>query len=253
MDIAILLGTIAVLLVVERLPAARFERLPVLRGYAGTDIFYLLTSGVGLSFLAQNLASRFVAPTSTFTTSAALVASSFMLFDLGAYVSHRLLHRFEFLWEVHKVHHSIRKLDWLATFRGHLIEHALRQLFSPILLIALGVPLAMVGLTAAVHGAWSAFVHSNFGARLRFLDGFLITPRLHRVHHVADSCERNFGVMFSIWDRLAGTLSTEAEAGGVIGVPDEIDTYPQTWMRQLIEPLRRWHASPRVAPSQAEN
>jgi sterol desaturase/sphingolipid hydroxylase (fatty acid hydroxylase superfamily) len=240
MDIAILLAAIAALIVIERLPLARFEPLPVLRRYFGTDVFYLLTSGVALSLLAQHLAVRFLQPEGAFAANAALFTCSLVLFDLGGYMSHRLLHRFDFLWEVHKVHHSSLRLDWLATFRGHLIEHAIRQLFSPVMLIALGVPLTVVGLTAAVHGAWAAFAHSNFGPRLRALDFLFITPRLHRVHHVAVSCERNFGVMFTIWDRLAGTLSTSAEAGGVIGVPDEIDTYPQNWTAQLVEPLRRW-------------
>lgn len=243
MEPLILLAAILVLLVLERFDWFRFESLPLLRRYSGTDAFYLLTSGVGLSLAAQTLAVRFVAPAGTFTAGVALLLCSFVLFDLGAYVSHRLLHRFEVLWEVHKVHHSSRHLDWLATFRGHLGEHAIRQLFSPVLLIALGVPLTVVALTAAIHGAWSAFVHSNFGPRLRFVDSILITPRLHRLHHVAASCEKNFGVAFSVWDRLAGTLTTASELDGPLGVPGEIDTYPQTWTTQLFEPLRRWRAA----------
>lgn len=247
MEPLILLATISVLLVLERFGKIRFEVLPVLRPYAGTDVFYLLTSGVGLSMAAQSLAVRFVAPASSFAVTGALLACSFVLFDLGGYASHRLLHRFDFLWEVHKVHHSSRRLDWLATFRGHVLEHVVRQLFSPVLLIALGIPLPIVALTAAAHGAWAAFVHSNFGPRLRFLDPILITPRLHRLHHVASSCEKNFGVALSIWDHLAGTLTTATEADGPIGVPGEIDTYPQTWTTQLIEPFRRWRASRSVA------
>jgi sterol desaturase/sphingolipid hydroxylase (fatty acid hydroxylase superfamily) len=226
MDVLILLAAIAFLLIAERLPRFRFEALPLWRRYAGTDVFYLLTSGVALSLAAQGLATG-------------LLAASFILFDLGAYVSHRLLHRFDALWNVHKVHHSSRALDWLATFRGHLAEHTIRQLFSPVLLIAVGVPLSVVGLAAAAHGAWSAFVHSNFGPRLRFLDWILITPRLHRVHHVAATCQANFGVVFSIWDRLAGTLTTATDSDAALGVPGEIETYPQTWLPQLLQPFRR--------------
>jgi sterol desaturase/sphingolipid hydroxylase (fatty acid hydroxylase superfamily) len=247
MDILILASTMAVLIVFERAQSLRFEALPVLRRYAATDVFYLLTSGIALSLAAQSLAVRFVAPASGFAVTSGLAVASFILFDLGAYVSHRFLHRFDILWKVHKVHHSSHHLDWLATFRGHLAEHAIRQLFSPVLLIALGVPLVIVGLTAAVHGAWSAFVHSNFGPRLRFLDPIVITPRLHRVHHVAASCERNFGVVFSIWDRLAGTLSTATEGDGILGVPGEVDTYPQTWTVQLWEPFRRRRSRSPVA------
>jgi sterol desaturase/sphingolipid hydroxylase (fatty acid hydroxylase superfamily) len=247
MERLILLAAVLALLVLERFSWFRFELLPLRRRFAGSDLIYLLTSGVGLSLLAQNLAIRFLAPASTFGDTAALVIASFVLFDLGSYVSHRLLHRFEFLWEVHKVHHSSRHLDWLATFRGHLLEHALRQVFSPVLLIALGIPLSIVAACAAVHGAWSVFVHSNFGARLRFLDPILITPRLHRLHHVATSCEKNFGVGFSIWDRLAGTLTTAVDIVSPLGVPGELDAYPQTWTAQLIEPFRRWRLSARSA------
>ena len=79
----------------------------------------------------------------------------------------------------------------------------------------------------------------------------LITPRLHRLHHVATSCEKNFGVAFSVWDRLARTLTTATEEGGPLGVPGEIDTYPQTWTKQLVEPFRRWRAARSPAPSAA--
>jgi len=250
MEITILAAAIVVLLVIERLPALRFTPLPVRRPHAGSDFFYLLTSGVALSLIAQRLAIRFAAPQHPFATGLALAGCSLVLFDLGSYLSHRLLHRLAFLWEVHKVHHSSRNLDWLATFRGHLVEHSIRQLLSPVFLIALGMPLTVVGLTAAIHGAWSAFSHANFAPRLRYLDWLLVTPRLHRLHHHVDSCEKNFGVMLSLWDRIAGTLTT-APASGPLGVPDEVDTYPQTWARQLVEPFRRWFGRPIDAPVSA--
>jgi sterol desaturase/sphingolipid hydroxylase (fatty acid hydroxylase superfamily) len=241
----ILFTAIAVLVLIERVPAARFEALPVRRRYAGTDVIYLFTSGLALSFAARELAARYLAPASGFAATAALLGCSLVLFDLGAYAAHRLLHRFDFLWELHKIHHSSRVLDWLATFRGHIAEHVLRQLLSPVLLIAVGVPLSIVGLTAAINGAWAAFVHSNIRLRLRFLDPLFITPRLHRLHHTAANCERNFSAMFSIWDRLSGTLETDAEGQcGPLGVPGEEDTYPQTWGVQLVEPIRRRRPQP---------
>lgn len=245
MEVLILLAAVSLLLVLERVPHLRFLPLPVARPYAGTDLVYLLTSGIALSFAARGLGGQFLAPATSFTFSAALVVCTFVLYDFGAYVSHRLLHRIDALWELHKVHHSSRELDWLATFRGHILEHVIRQALSPLFLIAAGVPIAVVGVTGAAHAAWAAFGHSNFRPRIRFLDWLLITPRLHRAHHVAAACERNFGTVLSVWDRLAGTLQTDTEASaGPLGVPAEIETYPQTWSVQLVEPLRRWRRQP---------
>jgi lathosterol oxidase len=51
---------------------------------------------------------------------------------------HLSLHRFEALWQLHEVHHSSPALDWLATFRSHLLEQALRHFATPLLLVAVG-------------------------------------------------------------------------------------------------------------------
>src|SRR5262245_22059684 len=58
---------------------------------------------------------------------------------LGNYAAHCLLHRYDVLWEIHKIHHSSRLLDWLATFRSHILEQALRRLLAPLMLILVGI------------------------------------------------------------------------------------------------------------------
>ena len=51
--------------------------------------------------------------------------------------------------------------------------------------------------------------------RLRWLEWILITPALHRVHHINEAryCNSNFGGTFSVWDRLFGSLEAEPPAG----------------------------------------
>jgi sterol desaturase/sphingolipid hydroxylase (fatty acid hydroxylase superfamily) len=96
-----------------------------------------------------------------------------------------------------------------------------------------------VAIASAVHAGWAAFGHSNFGRGLRFLEPVLITPRLHRLHHVPATSETNLGSIFSIWDRLRGTLTLDPNAPlEPLGVAGEIDTYPQTWAGQFVEPMR---------------
>jgi len=166
-----------------------------------------------------------------------------VLYDLGAYASHLLLHRVDSLWRLHEVHHSSPTLDWIATFRGHVGEHALRHLLSPALLLLAGFPVACVALATAIYTAWAAFVHANLRIRLRFLGPQLITPRLHRLHHVPGTSGRNLGTIFSLWDRMRGTLVTDPAAPlGPLGVPGREASYPQAWLAQLVEPFRRERA-----------
>src|SRR5262249_24736250 len=107
--------------------------------------------------------------------------------DLGNYAAHFLLHRYEALWEFHKVHHSSHMLDWLATFRSHLLEQVLRRLIAPALLIILGFPLKAMVLAGGLFTAWTMLNHSNLKLNLRFLEPILITPRLHRLHHIPET------------------------------------------------------------------
>lgn len=246
MESLVLIVTLLTLSVVERTPLFRFTRSSFFRPFFATDVTYLLTGGVVLGLVLRNQAAHWVGtaqgPVLEFEVipRPLLVVIAIVLYDLGAYASHLFLHRFPLLWELHKVHHSSRTLDWLATFRAHIVEHALRHLLSPVLLILLGVPIEVVGIAGAVYAAWAAVNHANVGVNLRFLEALFITPRLHRLHHVPDTSERNLGTIFSLWDRLRGTLLTVATARQEpLGVPGEVETYPQSWLPQFVEPPRR--------------
>jgi sterol desaturase/sphingolipid hydroxylase (fatty acid hydroxylase superfamily) len=238
----------------ERLPGLRFQRSRFRRRHFGTDGVYLASGALGLGALLREGGARAVealgavAPDLAALPLPVALLLATLLYDLGAYASHLLLHRVEPLWRLHKVHHSSPTLDWLATFRGHILEHALRHLASTGTLLALGLPLRAVAGAAAVYAAWAAFGHANLRIDLRFLEPLLITPRLHRLHHVPATSERNLGTIFSLWDRLRGNLVTE---GGVaaarMGVPGEIDSYPQSWLPQLLQPFRRQQPSSRSA------
>ena len=245
MDKSILLATLVLIAATERVPALRFERLPLLRPFFTTDLVYFITGATALGLLLRAQAvgwadlaglGAFVFPVLPFGV---VVVLATVLHDLGGYASHLLLHRIDVLWKFHKVHHSSRRLDWLAAFRAHFVEHALRHLLSPVALILLGVPLPAVAAAAAIYGAWAALGHANLRVDLAFLEPVLVTPRLHRLHHVPGTSAANFGTIFTFWDRLHRTLVTDANAPLTpIGVPGEEDTYPQQWLPQLIQPLR---------------
>jgi lathosterol oxidase len=236
------------LLLLERVPAFRRHRARVLRSFVGADLLFLLTGLVVGAIVSRGhgRASEAIAASGLPRLSEmhaprwASVLAAVVLLDMGNYLVHALMHRSRALWELHKVHHSSRALDWLATFRAHVLEQVLRNLLAPLLLVAIGFPMRSVALAAAVTWLWAMLIHSNLRIDLGFLERVLITPRLHRLHHVPATTHRNLGTIFSVWDVLLGRLvRTDAPADAKLGVPGEIDTWPQGFLAQSVQPLRR--------------
>jgi sterol desaturase/sphingolipid hydroxylase (fatty acid hydroxylase superfamily) len=155
-----------------------------------------------------------------------------------------VLHRYDALWRLHKVHHSSRVLDWLATTRAHVLEHLFRGVPVQAALFTLGVPTSALAVAISIYAAFATLGHSNLRLDLSRLEWLFITPRIHHLHHAPETTHQNFGTVFSLWDRAAGRLVIQdADAGEQLGVPGELEGYPQTWLRQLAEPFRRVGAS----------
>jgi sterol desaturase/sphingolipid hydroxylase (fatty acid hydroxylase superfamily) len=252
------IGSAAVIFaVLERVPSLQRLRLPLFRSFFAADILFLvlgfLVGGrLVLDYLsAANGALDAIALPRLSSLDLPLWASTaiaLVLLDIGLYASHLLLHHFDRLWTFHQVHHSVRALDWLATFHSHLGEQLFRRLIAPLLLILAGVPATGVAIASAFVLFWGIFNHSNLSLNLRFLEPLFITPRLHHLHHVATSDGRNLGTVFSLWDRLLGRLDTrEVPPEEELGLAGEIETYPQGFLRPLAEPFRRWSDSRRIA------
>ena len=246
----IVILTALVVAVAERLPWLARRRMPLLRPHAFTDLAFLLVAWVALARLTLSWV--------TWMTDALGVSVlgqlplwvesliALVLLDLGNYLAHWLMHRYEPLWHVHAVHHSSPALDWLAMFRSHVLEQLLRRVTAAVLLIVLGVSPGAVAIASAVFIAWGVFIHANLSLNLRLLEPVLITPRLHHLHHVAASAEQNLGTLFSCWDRLLGRLARHDVARTTPlgnGHPD----YPQTFAKLLHEPLRRLLADRRAS------
>lgn len=242
-----LVAVTAIFILAERWPKLCLRPSPLLRPFFLTDIFYLLTGFIAggsaaadyINYGSQTLGSAL--GTRQFTLVLPRWVSTFIALialDAGNYFAHYLLHRFDALWEFHKIHHSSPRLDWLATFRSHILEQTLRRLLAPLILILLGFPPEVVLVAGALFIAWTVFNHSNLRIGSRSLERILITPRLHRAHHLSGGPARNLGTIFTFWDRMRGTFSTDG-----VGEESELGNgeplYPQGWLAQLIEPLRR--------------
>lgn len=196
--------------------AARAPRRP-LRAYA-TDITHaignrylvlpLVTAGVALvGPLTGYLLPTTVADAVSRLPAGAQLAAIVVLSDFANYWAHRALHERPLLWRFHAVHHSSERLDWLATSRSHPLDVAFTVL-------AVGLASALLGGIAIAPWVLTFFFlypfvyHSNSRIDIPYIGFVFVTPKLHHWHHAADeeAWDRNFGVIFSIWDRLFGTL-----------------------------------------------
>lgn len=138
----------------------------------------------------------------------ALRMIGFYLFnDFCSYWLHRLMHT-RWIWRFHKWHHAPEYMYWFAGTRATIAQQFLFNLPVAFSLHFLGraphwFPL-FLSLELIVRNDW---MHMNVRWRSNWLEWIFVTPRYHAIHHSADPNHRgNYGSLFSIWDRMFGTL-----------------------------------------------
>jgi sterol desaturase/sphingolipid hydroxylase (fatty acid hydroxylase superfamily) len=229
----------------ERVPALRFRVLPSPRPCLWTDLAWygvaIGATAISVYVFRPQLSKLEIAPISHAVRSLPLAARFLMglvVFDFISFAVHVGLHRSDVLWNVHKVHHSTLNLDGFATTRTHMFENLLRFVPGQVVLFLIGMPASVVAPTVAIAAIYAVSNHSNLGADLRWAEAVLVTPRIHRRHHVPATTQNNFGAVFTIWDRLLGTLvRRDTSADERYGVPGEIDSYPQRFGAAFRHPL----------------
>ena len=140
----------------------------------------------------------------------------------------------------------------LATTRTHMFENMLRFVPPQAVLFVMGMPAAVVAPVVAAAAICGVSNHSNLRTNVRWAEVLLVTPRLHRRHHVPSTTQNNFGAIFSIWDRCFGTLvQTDTMPHERYGVPGEIDSYPQRFRPAFQNPITqlREQRAAKIAPS----
>ena len=169
----------------------------------------------------------------------------FLLLDLTFYYWHLANHKFPFLWRFHNVHHIDRDLDVSTAFRFHFGEVALSAGFRVIQIAVIGVSPVTFALYELVFQANTLFHHSNVRLPVvveRFINRFLVTPRMHGVHHSEVQCENNsnFSVVFPWWDRLHRTLRLNVpQSQIVIGIAGYAADADDQLTNALKMPFRR--------------
>lgn len=135
-----------------------------------------------------------------------------LLFELIAqYTVHYLLHRVKWMWKFHMIHHSDTHLDATSGTRHHPGDFILREIFALGAVILTGAPAAFYFFYRICTVFFTYFTHANIripDSLDKVLSIVFITPNMHKFHHHFERpwTDRNYGNIFSVWDRLFGTF-----------------------------------------------
>lgn len=169
----------------------------------------------------------------------------FIVIDFVQWFTHTLLHKYEFLWNFHKVHHSVKQMGFAAHLRYHWMEPVLYNSMKYI-------PLAVIGGFTAQDVALVHFFnitighlnHANINWDYGWLKYILNNPKMHIWHHAKDlPLERkkgvNFGITLSIWDYLFKTNYIPHNGRDIEIGFDGDEYFPKDFIGQEIYPLNK--------------
>jgi len=86
---------------------------------------------------------------------------------------HRLLHRVEWLWNFHKVHHSVEQMGFAAQLRYHWIENVVYRSCEYIPLALMGIPLHDFFIIHIFALTWGHFNHAKITVNPRISGGIV--------------------------------------------------------------------------------
>lgn len=202
----------------------------------GVELFNDLLAMVGISNLVAIEVSSW--------PSWAKLLTMFVVVDFVHWNVHRLLHRVPWLWEFHKVHHSVKEMGFAAHLRFHWMETIVYKSLQY-------VPLAMIGF-----GIQDFFVVYMFGVLVGHLNHANLNwdygplryvfnnPKMHIWHHAkflpsSHQYGVNYGLTLSVWDYLFKTAYIPQDGRDIELGFEKDEEFPQTFVQQVVYPLSK--------------
>ncbi|AIY14818.1 sterol desaturase family protein [Cellulophaga baltica] len=164
----------------------------------------------------------------------------FIILDFVQWFTHTLLHKYEFLWNFHKVHHSVKEMGFAAHLRYHWMENILYKPLKTFGVMILGgfepEQAYIVHFIAITIGH---FNHSNIKITWGPLKYILNNPVMHLYHHAYDLPKGtygvNFGISLSVWDYIFKTNYIPEDSGTIeLGFHGD-DKFPKDFIHQNME------------------
>jgi sterol desaturase/sphingolipid hydroxylase (fatty acid hydroxylase superfamily) len=160
-----------------------------------------------------------------------LLLTLFIMDLFAQYIPHYLMHKVKPLWRFHVVHHSDTHVDVSTGTRHHPGEWIIRESFTIIGIIVMGVPVGLYFMHRSFQALFTYFNHANIQLP-KWLDRTIgivfVSPDMHKFHHHYKRpwTDMNFANSFSIWDRVFGTLvydDTKRIRYGIDTLDDSLD------------------------------
>lgn len=171
------------------------------------------------------------------------LAFGVLLLDYTLWHWHRINHVWPFLWRFHVVHHIDLDLDASTAFRFHFGELFLSAGYRVLQVVVVGPGPLAVGMWQLLLFVSILFHHSNLRLPLqleRVLVRFVVTPRMHGIHHsqYLDETNANWSSLLSAWDYLHRTAVLGLPQDAIpIGVPTCRTPAEVTLGRMLVRPF----------------
>ena len=169
-----------------------------------------------------------------------ILAPRLVASESSGYVDHRLRHIVGPFWAFHRTHHTDTDVDVTTSFRNHPFDIVVLNALLAIAIAVAGIGATTVAIVAVTTPVFGLLAHARLRLPIgleRRLARVVQTPGMHRVHHSPDQpqTDSNFGLIFSVWDRVLGTfnppnpagiagLDTLEQAGELTRVAAEVDT-----------------------------
>lgn len=166
----------------------------------------------------------------------------FIVLDFVQWFTHVLLHRYNFLWRFHKVHHSVKEMGFAAHLRYHWMENILYKPLKVIGVMILGgfepEQAFIVHFIAITIGHLN---HSNIKLSYGPFKYIFNNPVMHLYHHAYEIPNKygvNFGISLSIWDYIFKTNYIPEDSGTIdLGYPED-NKMPKSFLGQLMYGFR---------------
>jgi len=162
----------------------------------------------------------------------------FVLLDFFQWFTHVLLHKFPFLWQFHKIHHSVKEMGFAAHFRYHWMENIFYKPLKTLGVMLLGgfepQQAFIVHFVAIAIGHLN---HANVKVTWGPLKYLFNNPVMHLYHHSYVLPEGkygvNFGISLSLCDYLFRTNYIPEDSGTIpLGFPGD-QKVPKGFLKQL--------------------
>jgi sterol desaturase/sphingolipid hydroxylase (fatty acid hydroxylase superfamily) len=163
----------------RKLPAVKGWRL---RGLTAFAVFFILSTYLPLLWTEQLAQYQLFDLTGLGTVGGAVVG--ILLYEIGVYVWHQTMHRFQPLWRAfHQMHHSAERLDTYGAFYFSPFDMiGWTVLGSLCLTLIIGVDPQAATIVLLATTFMGIFQHANIRTR-RWLWYFVQRPESHTVHH----------------------------------------------------------------------